>query len=264
MYSDDARRWRRLDTPSQGALRVALLALNVLAWETADLNAFVPYDALEALREYLARPSPPDVATPCTACKGQEGIYECVCGCGVDGPGTIWGSNPYPADSHPCKAAKHAGAIPPGGGVFRLVFSPGASVLSGSRRHGIASRDHGAYSRCFNAYAVGDGPPFAACDPDPPCHAHRPPMEGVFWCPGASECGMYPLGVVWGRGPHYSADSCVCRAAAHAGVIGPDGGVFRVAVTAGRASYQGAVGMNGVTSRSCSAHGTSMEIHAVE
>ena len=66
-------------------------------------------------------------------------------------------------------------------------------------------------------------------------------------------CGQYPVGQssyactctpdaavgsVWGSGP-YTADSSICRAALHAGMIGPDGGIVLVVRTEGQSSYQG-------------------------
>lgn len=59
-------------------------------------------------------------------------------------------------------------------------------------------------------------------------------MEGTFRCDGV--CGS--AGSVWGSGP-YTSDSCVCRAARHAGVIGADGGVFTVRKGPVHPSFEG-------------------------
>jgi hypothetical protein len=68
--------------------------------------------------------------------------------------------------------------------------------------------------------------------------------EGIFICDG--KCGQTKN--VWGTGP-YTADSCVCRAARHAGVIGESGGVFKVTVAPGQSAYQSSTA-NGITSTS--------------
>ncbi|MBS8228142.1 LCCL domain-containing protein [Vannielia litorea] len=54
-------------------------------------------------------------------------------------------------------------------------------------------------------------------------------------------------GSVWGSGP-YTADSNVCTAARHAGVIGPEGGMVSLKTVEGQASYTGSEA-NGVTTR---------------
>jgi LCCL domain len=64
----------------------------------------------------------------------------------------------------------------------------------------------------------------------------------------AYECQCPPqdqtYGAVWGSGP-YTADSNICVAAAHAGVIGPQGGGVVAYAFAGQDSYEGSTA-NGV------------------
>lgn len=67
-----------------------------------------------------------------------------------------------------------------------------------------------------------------------PCTSYRKGLEGVFHCSGLCFQG----GTVWGSGP-FSADSCVCRAALHAGAIEKNGGTFRVTKTKGLDNYKG-------------------------
>jgi hypothetical protein len=62
-------------------------------------------------------------------------------------------------------------------------------------------------------------------------------------------------GVVWGADV-YTDDSSVCRAALHAGVIGPGGGIVTVAPAPGRDAYPGTV-RNGVNSSSFGVWGSS-------
>lgn len=53
---------------------------------------------------------------------------------------SVWGSNPYRADSTICNAAVHAGVIPPNGvGVVRLVPVPQAKTALGTMRNGIST-----------------------------------------------------------------------------------------------------------------------------
>lgn len=53
---------------------------------------------------------------------------------------SVWGSNPYRADSTICNAAVHAGVIPPSGvGVVRLVPVPQSQTALGTTRNGISA-----------------------------------------------------------------------------------------------------------------------------
>lgn len=61
-------------------------------------------------------------------------------------------------------------------------------------------------------------------------------------------------GAIWGSGP-YTADSRICRAALHAGVVGTNGGNVRVRIVPGLASYPPSV-RNGVSAYSWGSFGT--------
>jgi hypothetical protein len=74
-----------------------------------------------------------------------------------------------------------------------------------------------------------------------PCHRFEG-EAGTYFCDG--DCHM--KATVWGTGP-YTADSCVCRAARHAGVIADKGGAFTVLQGAGMGAYEGSEA-NGVIS----------------
>ena len=54
-------------------------------------------------------------------------------------------------------------------------------------------------------------------------------------------------GSVWGSGP-YTADSDICTAATHAGIVGTNGGGVRVLLQPGQASYDGSTA-HGITSK---------------
>lgn len=88
------------------------------------------------------------------------------------------------------------------------------------------------------------------------CSTYHIGLEGYYTCPGMPECGA--VGVVWGSGP-YTADSCICKAARHAGAIGSGGGTFHVKMAKGEAMYPGSTA-NGVTSQPYGAYDVSVVI----
>lgn len=90
--------------------------------------------------------------------------------------------------------------------------------------------------------------------PGKKCTEYSKGDEGMFVCDG--QCNQ--SGSVWGSGP-YTADSCICRAARHAGVIGEKGGAFKVKKEAGRDSYEGTT-ENGITTASYGSYDTSVAI----
>ncbi len=78
-----------------------------------------------------------------------------------------------------------------------------------------------------------------------PCHLYDVGYEGNVYCNG--KCNQ--KGTVWGSSDAYTSDSCVCRAARHAGVIPESGeGIFKVIQIAGRPSYVGEPS-NGIESK---------------
>ena len=87
-----------------------------------------------------------------------------------------------------------------------------------------------------------------------PCTSYHKGVEGVFTCP--ADCGA--VGVVWGTGP-YTADSCVCKAARHAGAIGPNGGTFKVTVAHGQSQYSGGTA-NGINAQPYGQYDVSIHI----
>ncbi len=66
---------------------------------------------------------------------------------------------------------------------------------------------------------------------------------------------------IWGSDP-YTADSDICVAARHAGVIGPEGGVVRVIGLPGQDSYAASTA-NGVASRSWGRYGASFTLQGM-
>jgi hypothetical protein len=95
------------------------------------------------------------------------------------------------------------------------------------------------------------------CSSVPPaseCTEYRSGMEGYFHCSG--RCGQ--AGSVWGSGP-YTADSCICLAARHAGAIGANGGTFRVSAAAGLEMYVSSTAHD-ITTSSYGTYGASVVI----
>jgi hypothetical protein len=70
--------------------------------------------------------------------------------------------------------------------------------------------------------------------------------------------GCANTGGLWGTDV-YTADSGICRAASHAGFIGPQGGVVAVILEPGRPAYRGMV-RNGIQSNDYGAYGKSFRL----
>ncbi len=193
-----------------------------------------------------------------TAAQAQDGLcgqypvgqpsYACTCTPDA-AVGSVWGSGPYTADSNFCTAAYHAGVIGLDGGSV-LAFETGPQdVFFGSESNGVVSGDWGAYPNSF----IFDSPVPAAAAGDVKICGPLPDDAQVY------QCGCDPIstesGKVWGSWP-YTADSNICRAALHAGMIGPDGGIVLVVRTEGQSSYQGSEA-NFVQTESWGAYGSS-------
>jgi outer membrane protein OmpA-like peptidoglycan-associated protein len=62
---------------------------------------------------------------------------------------TIWGSGPYTADSAVCRAARHAGVVPPTGGEVTVRMLPGEPRYAGTTRNGVQTMSYGDYGASF-------------------------------------------------------------------------------------------------------------------
>lgn len=186
-----------------------------------------------------------------TAFAADDAPYRCSCDALAATRGSVWGTDTYTADSAVCRAALHAGMIARDGGTVVVVPRPGRPSYPGTTRFGVASANFGAYQLSFGF----EGTPRAA--------APRPSGETLAAgqvCPDnfaafdetrepvACVCRPEAMqgGAVWGSDV-YTGDSAVCRAALHAGVVGPQGGDVTVLPEPGRQLYPG-VTRNGVTS----------------
>lgn len=91
-----------------------------------------------------------------------------------------------------------------------------------------------------------------------PCYLYDAGYSGIVHCDGRCE----QQGTVWGSGP-YTADSCICRAARHAGVLPEKGeGVFKVTVVQGQPSYEGSTA-HGITSVNFGSYETGITLSAM-
>ncbi|APE43554.1 hypothetical protein BOO69_09125 [Sulfitobacter alexandrii] len=175
----------------------------------------------------------------CTGFSADVAPYTCSCPAGSDSGGSVWGSGPYTGDSDVCRAAVHAGAIPPTGGQVRVSAAPGLEAYEGSSRNGVTTSRWGSYGQSFEVAAATTTSTTlqATCDVMPP------DTESLICvCP---ENGPVSKSV-WGSGP-YTADSDICSAARHAGVIDAAGGSVTAIRLKGLDSYAGSAA-NGVTS----------------
>jgi outer membrane protein OmpA-like peptidoglycan-associated protein len=204
-------------------------------------------------------PAPVAAASICPdnflAFAGTTEPLACSCPAEATRSGSVWGMDVYTGDSSICRAALHAGVITARGGPATVIPEPGRAAYPGVTRNGVQSSNYGAYGSSFRFAA--DKPPAAAA----PAPSGSPaPAAASSICPDNFEayadttesvicsCSAVAVknGSVWGM-DIYTGDSSVCRAALHAGVIGPNGGTITVIPEPGRAAYPG-VTRNGVQS----------------
>jgi LCCL domain/von Willebrand factor type A domain len=180
---------------------------------------------------------------------GSNPPLQCECSAKATGEGSVWGTDVYTADSSICRAALHAGLLTAAGGTVKVYPSGGQDSYEGSERSGVVSTDYAAYGASFGfkeklALRTGGCPPSFVDAPEPSK-------------PLACECRprASSQGSVWGTDV-YTADSSICRAAVHAGVITASGGKVTVYALPGQASYAGTE-RRGVSSSSFGEYGQS-------
>jgi len=167
-------------------------------------------------------------------------IFETItCKCPSKVTGTIYGSNPYTADSNPCKAAKHAGVDI--SKPITLKSYSGCRAYKSSVRNGVLSTRWGKYDTSF----IIPGKPLDDCVPTARhggvlsrsggrCGPTFKYIRGQRY---SCTCNRKGAGSVWGSHP-YTADSAICKAAFHAGVLtGP--GKVTVREAPGCSKYAG-------------------------
>lgn len=200
--------------------------------------------ALEEIeREVAPAPTPagPTAAECLPPKRGSIAPIACECSAEAVGRGSVWGTDLYTDDSSVCRAAVHAGVIPKTGGTLTAYPYGGQDAYAGSERNGIYSSDYGAFEGSFG-FREGLVPQTGGCPP-------RLTAKDLAQKEVSCECSAKAAGDghVWGTDV-YTADSSLCRAAVHAGVIEPGGGRITAYPLPGRGSYDGEE-RNGVRSQ---------------
>lgn len=162
----------------------------------------------------------------------------CACAAQDTRSGEVWGDGVYTADSRICRAARHAGAVSATGGTVTILPEAGQDRYDGTIRNGVMTNEYGSYWASFRF----DGIAFSAT---PPCPANLRARDVVGALICTCDRTRLAVGEVWGSNP-YTADSALCRAALHSGVIDRSGGTVRLAVQEGKPGYRGS-SRNGVT-----------------
>ncbi len=188
---------------------------------------------------------------------GESMLMSCPADCGSRG---VWGTDVYTDDSTICTAARHAGVIDSSGGEFRLLMLEGQDSYDGSDRNGVVTANWTSpwpRSIAFESAVQTDA---MALD----CGAAAVLLDltvgesAVVTCP--ADCTS---GVSWGT-LVYTDDSSVCWAAQHAGVIGAEGGSFRLTALGPQDAFPGST-RNGITSESWnSTYDGSFEVRALD
>lgn len=206
--------------------------------------------------------------------EGDDGtVFRVSCPANCD-KGSIYGTGVYTADTSICRAGIHAGAFPLEGGTVTVVLQPGRLAYRGSEQNGITSRDYGKYSRSFAIVTAGRAPggsvAAASAAPAAGVAAGRELIEaGCSFdarqlttkdgapfrvaCPaGCDEGSVYGTGV-------YTADTSICRAGVHSGVIPESGGVVTITLEPGRPAYRGSE-QHGIKSRDYGKYSSSFAV----
>jgi hypothetical protein len=194
---------------------------------------------------------------------GKPEPVSCLCSAQqAGGSASAWGTDLYTADSNIRRAAVHAGAIAPAGGVVRFIMGPGQNAYAGSGRNGIATSSWWS----FRASIIFLGPlrlsvsgavPAAASAVQPakpavvagqcPDRARLPAAGTARLSCTCTAAQVMGTGAVWGD-IIYTADSALCVSACHAGVIGSNGGKVEIEWLGRQDSFAAAT-RNGVTTR---------------
>lgn len=174
------------------------------------------------------------------AFRGSTETLTCTCPANMTRDGAVWGSDPYTSDSRTCRAAVHAGAVPVAGGRVTITMLPGAAVHPGTTRNGVTTNNYGVYETSFRFEGVQRAAGPAICPDVMSAYARTDEQLQCACTPQATRAGA-----VWGTDT-YTADSQTCRAALHAGAVGPGGGTVTLRMLPGEGRYPGTT-RNGVT-----------------
>ncbi|MBZ4394166.1 M57 family metalloprotease [Myxococcus faecalis] len=177
--------------------------------------------------------------------RGQTG-KQLRCACSSGGSGSVWGTNNYTDDSDICRAAVHAGVMPPSGGKVTVEVQPAQSTFIGTTRNGVTSSSYGYWGGSYRFIGAQIPQPQTT----PLCSTYNlTSYRGQTGRAIRCGCPTVSLGAsIWGT-DLYTDDSDVCAAAVHAGAIPASGGDVTVTIQPGQSSYT-STSRYGVTSSS--------------
>lgn len=184
-------------------------------------------------------------------------------------PGTIWGTGTYTSDSSICTAAVHYGWITrEAGGVVEFRTVGGLNSYDGTTQNGITSQPYGSWSSSFQitgASAYSEQASGGREGVETIIWRHTPEIVGIDGAVGESftyhcAAGAQEIAVLIGFAV-YSANSSICLAGVHAGVIDfANGGEVTVTIGGQVATYT-AMDLNGVQSMSLAYDGNSFTVN---
>jgi hypothetical protein len=185
---------------------------------------------------------------------GEQFDQDCPAGGEAD---TIWGVELYTDDSSICTAAVHVGLLSfDEGGTVTYEIAPGEDRYESGIANEITSMSYGSWDGSF---LFPDAPPGTG-EFQPGVDSWAVTPLGRALAEGDSyehQCGPGGTpGRIWGT-QTYTADSSICTAAVHAGLISAaDGGTVAIEVIAGQETYEGTEA-NGVLSSAYGSFGLS-------
>lgn len=182
--------------------------------------------------------------------RGQNGkTFSYVCPPGGEA-NNIWGTETYTDDSSVCTAAVHVGLITfKEGGTVEIKIGPGEEQYAAGSANGVDSSDYGSWGGSFT---FPKAPPGSGTFETTAASWSKTAADLKLKVGATADVACSPggeFGSVWGT-KTYTADSSICTAAVHAGLISQaKGGRVRIELTKGAESYEGSTA-NGVTSTS--------------
>ncbi|MBR0652852.1 hypothetical protein GXW78_24560 [Roseomonas terrae] len=136
--------------PGSGGMVIVTPVDGLIAYGGSTANGIATLD-------YGAWPASFTVATADgaagLACPGDfqnhNAALSCLCSAEATTTGIVWGTGTYTTDSRICRAAVHAGVIPPGGGQVTVEPAPGLPSYDGSDANGVATSAYGPWPASF-------------------------------------------------------------------------------------------------------------------
>ena len=196
-------------------------------------------------------------ASPYSAEVGRRRVFICRPNLPIQ---AIWGTDAYTDDSPICSAATHAGVITQaqGGGVTILIGAA-RDTFPGSKRNGIESNTWPSQRRSYTFDATQSAQLDWATSAGKLPSGFSTPFDAA--CPPATATTVAGVTGIYGTDV-YTADSPICVASLHAGVITLAGGKVHVVSRGAQTTFAPST-RNGVTSRSYGAFDASFSISAV-